>query len=198
MKLKFFTILIFLSVFISGKAQNENKENPYAHYLDSIYSQDSIPLISLPNVYVFPKVTFKNPEEEKKFNKLVRDVKKTLPYAKLIYDTLLETYEFLETIPNKKEKEKHLKRMENELFAEYKPVLKDMTYSQGRLLIKLIDRECNQSSYALIKVFLGKKTASFWQGIGLIFNVNLKTEYDPKGEDKVIEEVIQMVEAGVL
>jgi len=198
MKLKFFIIGIFLLVFISGKGQNKKQENPYAHYLDSIYSQDSIPLISLPNVYVFPKVTFKNPEEEKKFNKLVRDVKKTLPYAKLIYDTLLETYEFLETIPNKKEKEKHLKRMENELFAEYKPVLKDMTYSQGRLLIKLIDRECNQSSYALIKVFLGKNTASFWQGIGLIFNMDLKTEYDPKGEDKVIEEVIQMVEAGVL
>lgn len=73
-----------------------------------------------------------------------------------------------------------------------------MSYSQGRLLIKLIDRECNQSSYDLIKAFLGKNTATFWQGVGFIFNMDLKSKYDPKGKDRVIEEVAQMVEAGVL
>ena len=198
MKMRFFIAGIFLSVFMAGKAQNENRENPYMHYLDSIYNQENIPLVCLPNMYVFPKAAFKDDEEELKYRKLVRDVKKTLPYAKLIYETLLETYEFLETIPGKKEKEKHLKRMEDDLFVEYKPVLKNLTTSQGRLLIKLINRECNQDSYTLIKAFMGKNKAAFWQGIGLIFNMDLKTEYDPKGKDKVIEEVVKMVEAGVL
>lgn len=184
--------------FTNGKAQNVSQENPYTHLLDSIYANDSIPLIFLPDMYIFPQITFKNPEEEKKFKKLVRDVKKTLPYAKLIYGTLIETYEYLETLPTEKAKEEHLKRMENDLFAEYKPVLKKMSYSQGKLLLKLIDRECNQSSYTLISAFLGKNRAAFWQGIGWVFNMNLKSEYDPKGKDRVIEEVVQMVEAGVL
>jgi len=198
MKIKIIISTIFLLFFVFGKAQNKKQENPYTHYLDSLYTQDSIPLICLPNMYVFPQMTFQNEEEEIKYRRLVRDVKKILPYSKLIYETLLETYEFLETIPSAKEKEKHLKRMENDLFAEYKPVLKNFTFSQGRLFIKLIDRECNQSSYALIKTFLGKNKATFWQGIGLVFNMDLKTEYDPKGKDRVIEEVVQMVEAGVL
>ena len=198
MKIKIIISTIFLLFFVFGKAQNKKQENPYTHYLDSLYTQDSIPLICLPNMYVFPQMTFQNEEEEIKYRRLVRDVKKILPYSKLIYETLLETYEFLETIPSAKEKEKHLKRMENDLFAEYKPVLKNFTFAQGRLFIKLIDRECNQSSYALIKTFLGKNKAAFWQGIGLVFNMDLKTEYDPKGKDRVIEEVVQMVEAGVL
>ncbi|MCL1944090.1 MAG: DUF4294 domain-containing protein [Candidatus Azobacteroides sp.] len=199
MKARFLMTSIFFFFFVFyEKAQNKEGENPYIHYLDSIYIHDTIPLIYLPDLYVFPKVTFRDKEEELKFLKLVRDVKKTLPYAKLIYGTLMETYEYIETLPTQKAREAHLKRMEADLFADYKPVLKKMSYSQGRLLIKLINRECNQNSYDLIKAFMGNGRAAFWQSMGLVFNMNLKSEYDPKEKDRAIEEVVQMVEAGVL
>lgn len=190
-------IIITLLFFIISSSLLKAQRNDYTHYLDSIYAQDSL-VILLPEMYVFPQMTFKDAEEEKQFKKLVRDVKKTLPYAKLVYETLIETYEYIETLPNDKTREQHLKRMEKELFEEYKPILKKMSLSQGKLLLKLIDRECNQSSYTLIQAFLGSTRATFWQGIGSIFGANLKVEYDPNGKDKVTEEVINLIEAGLL
>ena len=74
----------------------------------------------------------------------------------------IETYEYMETLPNEKAKQQHLKRMEKEMFKEYKPQLRRLSYSQGKLLIKLIDRECNQSSYNLLKAYLGSFRAGFW------------------------------------
>lgn len=195
MKSNFIIISLFCFFLnINTKANN----NDFAHLLDSIYAQDTLVMLRLPEMYVFPQITFKNKEEERQYRKLVYDVKKTLPYAKLVYETLLETYEYMETLPNEKKKNEHLKRMEKDLYEEYMPVLKKMTKSQGKLLIKLIDRECNQSSYELIKAFLGSGRAFFWHGVGSIFGANIKSEYDPEGKDKLIEEVIQLVEAGLI
>ena len=163
-----------------------------------ISAQDSIPVINLSTVYVSPEIKFKNKKEEQKYDKLVRDVKKTLPHAKMIYNTLIETYEYIETLPTEEDRIKHLKRMEKDLFKEYKPVLKQLTFSQGKLLIKLIDRECNQSSYSLLKAFLGSFRASFWNFFASIFGASLKSEYDPKGEDVMTERVVILVESGLL
>ena len=153
---------------------------------------------NLRDVYVFPPVKFRNKREETKYWKLVRDVKKTLPYAKLVYETLIETYEYIETLPTEKEQQEHLKRMEKELFAQYKPELKKMTLSQGKLLIELIDRECNQSSYHLVKAFLGSFRAGFWNLFAGMFGASLKTEYDPKGKDALTERIVVLVESGAL
>ncbi|MCD7971256.1 MAG: DUF4294 domain-containing protein [Candidatus Azobacteroides sp.] len=191
-------ILIYILFFSIAIHHIRAEKNDYTHYLDSIHAHDTLTLVVLPEMYVFPQITFKDEEEEKQYRKLVRDVKRTLPYAKLIYDTLIETYEYIETIPSEKKREEHLKKMEKELFEEYKPVLKKMSFSQGKLLIKLVDRECNQTSYNLIKAFLGNGRATFWQGIGKLFGANLKSEYDPEGKDRVTEEVVRLVEAGVL
>jgi hypothetical protein len=128
----------------------------------------------------------------------VRDVKKTLPYAKLVYAILIETYEYIETLPNDRMREEHLKRMEKELFKEYKPELKKLTLSQGKLLIKLIDRECNQSSYALVSAYLGRLRAGFWNIFAGIFGASLKTRYDPHGEDALTERVVLLVERNAL
>ena len=125
-------------------------------------------------------------------------MKKTLPYAKLVYETLIETYEYIETLPTEKEQQEHLKRMEKELFAQYKPELKKMTLSQGKLLIKLIDRECNQSSYHLVKAFLGSFRAGFWNLFAGMFGASLKTEYDPIGKDALTERIVVLVESGAL
>ncbi|MDO4755706.1 MAG: DUF4294 domain-containing protein [Parabacteroides sp.] len=167
----------------------------YKAYLDG---KDTIPIINLQEVYIFPEITFKNEKEKKRYSKLVRDVKRVLPYAKMVYETLIETYEYIETLPDEKSKQEHLKRMEKELFKEYKPELKKLTFSQGKLLIKLIDRECNQSSYDLLKAFLGSFRAGFWNLFAGMFGASLKTEYDPEGKDFLLERVVVLVENGLL
>ena len=130
----------------------------------------------------------------------MRDVKKTLPYAKLICATLLETYEYIETFPTQKEREEYLKKMEGEIFKQYKPVLKRFSKSQAQMLIKLIKRETDQSSYNIIKAFLGSFRAGFWQTFGKFFGVNLKGDYRPDkdSKDAIIERVATSVEMGLL
>ena len=159
---------------------------------------DTVPIVHLREVVIFPPVQFANKRQQQKYNKLVRDVKKTLPYAKMVYETLIETYEYMETLPNDKARQQHLKRMEKELFAQYKPELKKLTFSQGKLLIKLIDRECNQTSYNLLKAYLGSFRAGFWNLFAGMFGASLKMEYDPQGKDAQTERVVILVERGLL
>ena len=158
---------------------------------------DTATMIILRPVYIFPKRTFKSQKEKEYYWKNVRDVKKVLPYAKLVHQALIETYEYIQTLPED-QREQHLKRMEKELFEEYKPVLKTFTYNQAKLLIRLIDRECNQSSYHLIKAFLGGFRATFWQTFGAMFGVSLRKEWEPEGKDRILEEIVVLVENGQL
>ncbi|MCD7709966.1 MAG: DUF4294 domain-containing protein [Porphyromonadaceae bacterium] len=158
---------------------------------------DTAILVITKPVYCFPKRTFKNQKEKEYYWRNVRNVKKVLPYAKLVHQALIETYEYIQTLPED-QRSKHLKRMEKELFEEYKPILKDFTYEQAKLLIRLIDRECNQSSYHLIKAFLGGFRASFWQTFGAMFGVSLRKEWEPEGKDKMLEEIVILVENGQL
>ena len=174
------------------------KVRPEGQQFGTIEGKDTIPIVVLKEVLVFQPLKFKNEKERREYNKLVRDVKKTLPYAKMVYETLIETYEYIETLPDDKAKDAHLKRMEKELFSEYKPELKKLTLSQGKLLIKLVDRECNQSSYQLIGAFLGKFRAGFWNIFAGLLGASLKTEYDPKGKDAMTERVVMLVERGQL
>lgn len=161
---------------------------------------DSVLMLVMNEITVFPQLKFKNKKQEQFYWRTVRDVKKTLPYAKLICSTLIETYEYIETFPTQKEREEYLKRMEKEVFEQYKPALKQFTKSQARLLVKLIQRETNQSSYDILKAFLGSFRAGFWQAFGKLFGVNLKGQYHPEtdGNDAIVERVCVAVEQGVL
>lgn len=161
---------------------------------------DTTVMIVLNNITVFPPLKFKNKKQEQFYWRTVRDVKRTLPYAKLISETLLETYEYIETFPTQKEREHHLAEMEKAVFNQYKPHLKKFTKSQGKMLVKLINRETNQSSYSILKAFLGTFRAGFWQTFGRFFGVNLKSGYDPdkNDDDAIIERVCVMVEQGML
>ena len=132
----------------------------YYHFREEV-TGDTVMMLVFNPIIVFPPERFKNKKEEQFYWKTVRDVKKTLPYAKLICSTLLETYEYLETFPTKKEKEEYLKQFEKEIFRQYKPVMKKMTRSQGKMLCKLINRETNQTSYSIVKAFLGSFRAGF-------------------------------------
>ncbi|MDR1437368.1 MAG: DUF4294 domain-containing protein [Candidatus Symbiothrix sp.] len=178
------------------RAQND----PYRENIlpFSVEQGDTVKNLILRDIYVYPPQLFQDRGNDEKYKKLIRDVKKTLPYAKMIYGTLIETYEYMTTLPDDKMREEHLKRMEKELFAEYKPVLKKMTLSQGKLLIKMIDRECNQTSYDLVKAFLGPFRAGFWNFFASLFGASLKSDWDPDGKDAATERVIQLVEMGLL
>ena len=193
-------LLLSIGLFTKGKAQDPLRTNivPKGYQRAQINNGDTIAVVNLREVYIFPQRKIKNKREQAKYNKLVRDVKRTLPYAKMVYETLIETYEYIETLPTEKAKQEHLKRMEKELFAEYKPVLKKLSLSQGKLLIKLIDRECNQSSYNLVKAFLGSFRAGFWNLFAGLFGASLKTEYDPYGKDALTEQVVILVENGLI
>lgn len=163
-----------------------------------VYQGDTIPSITLKNIYIYPKLRFKNKHQEKYYYKLVRDVKKTLPLAKEIKQIVIETYEFLETLPDEKSKNRHIKLVEKGLKEQYTPKMKKLTFSQGKLLIKLVNRECNQSSYQLVKAFMGPFKAGFYQTFAAVFGASLKKEYQPEDEDKMVERIIILVENGQL
>ena len=169
------------------------------YYMTEIDGEE-VKMIVLHEVTVFPPLKFKNKKEEEFYWRTVRDVRKTLPYAKLICETLIETYEYIETFPTQKEREDYLKKMEGAIFEQYKPVLKRFTKSQAQMLIKLINRETDQTSYSILKAFLGSFRASFWQTFGRFFGVNLRTSYQPDkdSKDAIIERVATLIEQGRL
>jgi len=159
---------------------------------------DSIQYMEMNNVYVFPPVSFSSKKQQGAYMRLVKNVKTVLPIAKEARLVMMETAAYLETLPSKKAREEHMQRVEKSIMQEYKPRMKKLTYSQGKLLIKLIYRESHSSSYELIQAFLGPVRAGFYQAFAWAFGASLKKEYDPEGIDRLTERVVLMVEAGQL
>ena len=141
---------------------------------------------------------FKNDKQRQAYNRLVANIKKVLPLAKECNQIILETGAYLQTIPTKKERDAHMKAVEKGLKEEYTPRIKKLTYSQGKLLIKLIDRETHSTGYELIQAFLGPVRAGFYQAFAWVFGASLKKRYDPKGTDRLVERIVLQVEAGQL
>ncbi len=160
---------------------------------------DSIQYVEMNKIYVFPALNFKSDKKRQAYNRMVYNIKKVLPIAKEVRSILIETYEYLETLPNEKARQEHLKYVEKSVKKEYTPRMKKLTFTQGKILIKLIYRECNSTSYDLIKAFLGPFRAAFWQTFAYIFGANLKKQLNPtKEEDQMIERIVLQVEAGQL
>ena len=159
---------------------------------------DSIQYMEMNNVYVFPPVTFSSKKQQGAYMRLVKNVKTVLPIAKEARMIMMETAQFLETLPTKQAREEHMKRVEKSVMQEYKPRMKKLTYSQGKLLIKLIYRESHSSGYELVQAFLGPVKAGFYQAFAWAFGASLKKTYDPEGVDRLTERVVLMVEAGQL
>lgn len=160
--------------------------------------RDSIQYVELNNIWIYPQPEFKNARQRAAYNRLIYNIKRVLPIAKECDRIIIETGEYLELLPNKKAKDQHMKVVEQDIKREYTPRVKKLTYSQGKLLIKLIDRECNNSSYDLIKAFLGPIRAGFYQSFAWIFGASLKKSYDPNGADSITERIVRQVEAGQL
>ena len=143
------------------------------------------------NCVYFPSV-----EIQQEYYRLIRNVKKVYPISREINQAIIETYEYLQTLPNEKARQKHIKRVEKGLKDQYTPRMKKLSFAQGKLLIKLIDRQSNSTSYELVKAFMGPFKAGFYQTFAALFGASLKKEYDPQGEDKLTERVVLMVENG--
>ena len=157
---------------------------------------DSIQYVEMGNVYVYPEPLFKNAKQRAVYNRLVANVKKVLPIAKEVNRIIIETYEYLQTLPDKKARDAHMKLVEKSIRKEYTPRMKKLSYQQGKLLIKLVYRECNSSSYQLIQAFLGPIRAGFYQAFAALFGASLTKKYDPNGIDRLTERVVLMVESG--
>lgn len=163
-----------------------------------LLGKDSIQYMELNDVWVYPEPTFKNARQRAAYNRLVYNVKKVLPIAKEVNKIIVETGDYLNTLPNKKARDEHMKRVETDIKKEYTPRMKKLTYSQGKLLIKLVYRECNSSSYQLIQAFLGPVKAGFYQAFAWVFGASLTKQYDAGGVDRLTERVVRQVEAGQL
>ena len=205
---KMLLMVPLLSVSLMTQAQEQKTAEQVLAEMDSptfvptvkvgkvLHEGDSIQYMEMNNVYVYPQLTFKNKKQAQSYMRLVNNVKKVLPIAKEARQMLIETTEFLDMLPDDKAKSEHIKRVEEDIFRTYKPKMKKLTYSQGKLLIKLIDRECHSSSYDMIKAFMGPIRAGFWQVFAWGFGASLKKGYDPTGTDRLTERVVLMVEAG--
>lgn len=183
--------------------QSEQPRLVMNYYRDAkwiVVDGDSMPVFTLRPIVVWPPLKFKNKKQEQYYWRTVRNVRILLPYAKMIRETLVETYEYIETFDTQAEREAYLKKMEKDLFEQYKPVLKKFSRNQARLLVKLIQRETDQSSYEIVKAFLGSFRATFWQGFGKLFGVSLKGRYQPdkNKDDLMIERICTQVEQGTL
>ena len=186
-------IILFSIVFATGYANS---------LVDSVRlqvsSHDTFYLARMHDIYVYPKMVFKSKSQERFYWRTVRDVKKTLPFAKeLAKEMQLADYQ-LAQLPDDKARRKWWRQHEKYLFKKYEQHFRKMTASQGQMLMKLMDRESDHTSYEIIKHYRGKASANFWQFIAKLFKNDLKEEYDAADKDRIVERVINLVEAGQL
>ena len=190
-------VLLLSLIAIQSNAQDNKSAGGYLVPV-CIYKGDTIPSITLPDVYIFKPLKFRNDKERKEYYRLVYNVKKTFPISQEINRTIIETYEYLETLPNEKIRQKHIKRVEKGLKEQYTARMKKLSFAQGKLLIKLVDRQSNQTSYELVKAFMGPFKAGLYQTFAGLFGASLKKQYDHEGDDRMIERIVLQVQNGQL
>jgi uncharacterized ubiquitin-like protein YukD len=159
---------------------------------------DTLPHVNLAGITVVPEWKFKSNRQKRVYNRMVRNIKVTLPYARLAARKLQDINVELTKIEDEEERKKYLKVAEKKLFHDFEQPLRKLTFSQGRMLIKLIDRETGDTSYNLVKDYKGGFSAFFWQSVARLFGSNLKDEFDADEEDRMIEYIIIMIDSGRL
>ena len=194
----FIIIVSLCSLSATAQTTDPTPIQPMVKVGKALVEGDSIQYVEMNNIYVYPPKTFKSEKQRQQYNRLVNNVKKVLPIAKECNVIIRETYEYLQTLPDKKARDEHLKLVEADIKRTYTPRMKKLTYSQGKLLIKLVDRECHSTSYGLIQAILGPVKAGFYQAFAWLYGASLKKQYDPEGVDRLTERIVQQVESGQL
>jgi len=159
---------------------------------------DTLPLVEMEEVRVIPFPKFRTRRQARRFSRYVRNVKKVYPYAKLTARLLNEMEQHMDSLTTEREKKAYVKQVEKSLRDQYSDVIWNMTFSQGKILIKLIDRETGMSSYEIIDKMKGAFNAGFWQAVARLFGSNLKAKFDPEGEDRILNQVVTMIEYGMI
>ena len=190
-----FLVLLFLYGPLMGQIEMPDGR---LRVLANVVDGDTIPLIHLAPAEVFATLSPEAAEKIKAFNKLRRDVLKAYPYARLAADKLKYINDSVARIPNEKARKRFIKATEDEMKAQFEKDLRKLTFTQGRILIKLVDRETGRTSYSLVKDLRGSFQAFFWQSLARLFGANLKSEYKPEDEDLLIESIVQQIERGEL
>jgi len=157
---------------------------------------EMVPWFVLNDVYVFKQLRFKNERQRKKYYKIANNIKKVYPIAREIQHEVEKQLAHLDSLPTEKSRKAYLDKMEKELKKRYTPRLKKLTFSQGKLLIKLVDRQMGHTSYELIKTYMGGFKAGFYNMFASLFGASLKKEYDPDLDDRLTERCILLIESG--
>lgn len=174
------------------------QEGTYYKCPAEMYNGELIASLWLQEIFIYPPLVFTNDKQRTEYTRLVRDVKKAMPYAQDVSKMIIETYEYMETLPDEKAKKKHLSTVQKYVMDEYKPRMKKLTKNQGKILVKLIDRECNVSTYEIVKSLVGSFKAGVYNAFAGIFGNSLKQEYDPEGKDRLIERIVVQIQQGTL
>jgi len=159
---------------------------------------DTIYMSNIEEAVIQPRKRAAAKRDLRQYRRLIYNVKKVYPFAKLAGDKFGEVTAHLQTLKTGKEQREYIRQIEEDILKQYEEDLKNLTVTQGRILIKLIDRETNKTSYEVVKDLRGSFQAAFWQAIARIFGSNLKTEFDAEGEDKVLNDIMIMIENGQL
>ena len=194
-------ILICLSsvriVMFAGDFLDHELIHTYLRY-DQLPDGDSIMHIYHHDVYIYPPLKFKNKKQERFYWRTVRDVKKTLPYARSIRKDMIFADREMAKLETEREQKRWFRRYERELFHKYEKDFRGMYASQGKMLMLLLDRECNHTSFELIEHYKSRFAANFWQFIAKLFKNDLKEEYEADDKDRITERIINLVSAGQL
>lgn len=194
-----FFILIFLGFAKHCISQDVAPDEPFKIKYKTyavVVDGDTMPYISLPEFTCYADYPTKNKKQFEEWTRTKYNVKKVYPYAILAAAKLKEIDLVLEKLPDEKSKKAYMKVAEKELKAEFGAQLKDLSINQGRILLKLIDRETGNTSYSILKDYRGGFQAFMWQSVAKLFGNNMKSEYDPEGDDIMIERAIKLIEAG--
>jgi len=193
---KLTTILAFLLIVptIKSEAQQTVVIDGLTIPAISTINGENVPNWVIPEIVVFRKKVFKTRKDYRQYQKMIRNLKVVYPYARIAKLKLNEMNSQLSQITSKQEREKYIDQAEKEIREEFEKQLMKLTVSQGKMLIKLIDRETGRTSYELVKELKGSFSAGFWQAVARVFGSNLKTEFDSEGEDKTLNELIILYE----
>ncbi len=193
------TLVLCVPAFCS-LPEDDDKQQRVLVALATIIDGDTVPTFEMMEVTIYGRRIYPTARKQRKYDKLTRNVQKMYPIALEVKAILVETYLYMQTLQDDEARKEHLEKVEKGVWDQYYPIMRRCTLSQGKLLIKLIDRECNQTSYDLIKAFIGGFKAKFYQTFAALFGASLKKEYDPEHdeEDAMIEEIIWMIDNDML
>jgi hypothetical protein len=183
---------------------NVTKANDTLTYLNAdtlpyiIQDNDTIYVRDIPEIIIQKPPSFSSQRDYRRYERLIRNVKKVYPYAKMAGVKYREVSAHMLTLKTERERKAYLKVVEKEIMDQYEDELKSLTITQGRILLKLIDREIGETSFDLLKDLKGSFTAIFWQTLARIFGHNLKSEFDPTGEDMLLNEILILIDTGFL